>query len=259
MHLTLQIVDNGICIPVKERDELRHMVCVHLGLHLAHTRSAALFNMEQKAWSTETLMLVELPLTASTNRKSAQQEIQGFANGPCVRIGTEITRTFSLRSTHHNRTGKLLIDSHCQEWITLIISQSHVETRMVLLNKRIFKNECFHLITNFDPFHGMCCLHHGSRAGMQLRWILKIVRQPLSKIRCFAYINDTPMLILELIRTWCYRNRASWWTLNRHGYFFDLAGAFAGAAFFFATVFFASTGFFALGAFGSGIPSNGAR
>jgi hypothetical protein len=75
---------------------------------------------------------------------------------------------------------------------------------------------------------------------MQLGRILEIIRQSLAKIRSLADIDHASKVILELIRTRRGGNGTRRRSLYRHLYFFDLAGVFAGAAFFVATDFLAA-------------------
>lgn len=83
---------------------------------------------------------------------------------------------------------------------------------------------------------------------MQLRNVLEVIRDAITQVRGLPHIDDTTVFVLELIRTWTCRNRASRGPLDRHFYFLTATARFAGA--FFVAAFLATV-FFGAGAFGA--------
>ena len=182
-------------------------------------------------------------------------------------VRAEIARAPSLGTTHNNCARIRLINGDRQKWIALVVTKSDIESWMVLLDQRMLKDQRFDFIAYLNPLNRLCCLHHRSCSRVELGRILEIIRQSLPKIRCLANIDDASKIILELVRTRRDGNGTRRRSLYRHRYFFDLAGVFAGAAFFVATDFLAADfigAFFAAVLFpavstGTGKPSNGAR
>ena len=166
LHLTHETIHDRISIAIQERNQLGHMIRINLWLHLADTRPAAFLNMEQKTRTLKTLMLVELSLTARANRESPQQQVKGLTDSPRMWIRTKISSALALCSAHHYCPRVFLVNCHREKRITLVITKPHVKTRMMLLDEGVLKNECFHFISYFNPFHGVSRLHHCSGTGM---------------------------------------------------------------------------------------------
>ena len=77
----------------------------------------------------------------------------------------------------------------------------------MLLDQRILQHEGFDLIANNRPFDRLSGLHHLPSARMEPIGPLEVIAQAMTQARRLSDIDDTPMSILELVRTRLIRDR----------------------------------------------------
>ena len=159
-------------------------------------------------------MFFELGRSARAYRKRTQQQIERFADGIGVGVRTKIFGPLALPSTHHHCTWPLLIEREGEKWIALVVAKTYVEARSMLFDEIELQHQRFDFVTYFNPFHCFGCSNHGSCSCVQNTRVLEIVRQPLSQVCCFTYVNDLAVCITKLVRTRRFWNGAGGWFSN---------------------------------------------
>ena len=174
--------------------------------NFSHTRAAAFLYVEQKAGPIETLMLLEFVVRTGTDWKRSEKVLQGVTYGARMNIRPEIPHTTLSLTTKNSGSRPFFVHGDCQERKTLIVLQSNVEPWAMFFNQTEFKQQRFHFVTNFYPFHFLRCSHHVGRSWMKCLRVGKITRNPGSQIECFPYVDDSPAGIAKLIGTRRIRN-----------------------------------------------------
>ena len=152
-------------LPLKEPQHSFDVTGIRLSIHRTNAWPRAFLDVEQQAWSTESLVLVELGLGARSHGEGSHELVERVANRPRMRIRTEISGPLALSPPHDGRSWPFIRRRHGEEGVTLVVSKPDVESRSVLLDQVVLEHQCLEFIAHLDPLDTVCSRNHccGSR------------------------------------------------------------------------------------------------
>ncbi len=199
-HVVAEAVDHLVGVALEELAQLLDELAVRHLVDLADARSGALLDVEQQARPAEPVVLVELARRAGPDREGSQQQVERVADRVGVRVRPEVTNALALAPAHHHRSRPLLVEGDGEERIALVVAQSDVEPRAVLLDQRVLEHQCLDLVAHLDPLHRRRGGDHRGGPRVKVARILEVVRQALPEARGLADVDHPAELVAELVR-----------------------------------------------------------
>ena len=174
----------------------------------ADTRRCALADVPQQARPAGLLGSPVDAVRTRTHRKDAEQQVEGFADGPGMRVGAEVPDAFSFRTAHHHGTRDVIGHRHREVGVALVVAVLHVEPRVELLDPVVFELECFDLGSDDGPVDATCAAHHRLGARVQRSDVGEVGVQPRTQVLRFADVDDPILRIAKPIDARRFGNRA---------------------------------------------------
>lgn len=129
-------------------------------------------------------------------------------------VRSKVFGPLALPSSHHHGTWPLLIERQGEKRVALVVAKTYVEAWSMFLDEIELQHQCFYFITYFDPFNCLRRSDHCRCSGVQNTRVLEVVRQSLSQVCRFTYVNDLAVCITELVRPRRFWNGAGGWFSN---------------------------------------------
>ncbi|CAB5067940.1 unannotated protein [freshwater metagenome] len=170
--------------------------------------------MEEQAGSTQPVVLVELAGRTRANGEGANKQIERLPDRVRVRERPEVAPALPLAPTGNHCARPLLVLTHGEERIALVVPETNVEPRSVLLDQRVLEHQRLDLVANLDPLHRLGGSHHLGRARVQVARVLEIVGQTTPQRRRLADVDHPALRVLELVRAGGLRDRPCRRSLN---------------------------------------------
>src|SRR5690606_176947 len=181
---------------------------VLLSRHTADTGRRALADIAQEARSADMAGAFEDARGTRARGKDTQQQIEGLADRPGVRVRPEIAHAFAFGAPHHLESRKLLVERHREIRIAFVVAVSDVEARVVLLDPGVFELERLDFGVDRHPVHRGGGGEHLLRARMQLHKIAEVGVETATQILGLADVNDPTVGVAKAINPWGFGDRA---------------------------------------------------
>ena len=174
----------------------------------ADARRCALADVPQQARPTGLLRPPVDTVRAGTHRKDAQQQVEGFADGPGVRVRPEVADALAFRTAHHHRTWDIVGKRHGEVGVALVVAVLDVEPRVELLDPVVFELKGLDLGRNDGPVDATCTAHHRLGAGVQRPDVGEVGVEPRTQVLRLADVDDPILRIAEPIDAGRFGDRA---------------------------------------------------
>ena len=214
LHLGIEPLDDRVGVTFEEVAQLADQLPICDLADLTHARAAALLDVEQQTRPPKPLMFVELAGAAGANREAAQQEVERVADRVCVGVRSEVLGALALATTHHQRPRVLLVERDRQERVALVVAETNVEPRPVLLDEAVLEHQRLDLVADLDPLDRLGRRDHLRGPRVHVAWILEVVGKALPKAGRFTDVDHTAEGVVELVRPRRVGNRAGWRALH---------------------------------------------
>ena len=158
---------------------------------------------------------LEHPGRAGPGREDPQQQVEGLADGPGVRVGAEVADPLLLRAAHHLQPRELLVEGHGQAGIALVVAVLDVEPRVELLDPAVLQLQGLDLGADHRPLHGGRGGHHGLGPRVQVREVLEVRRESRPQAARLADVDDPAVRVAEPVDPRRLRDRPRRGTVRR--------------------------------------------
>ena len=188
---------------------------VLLGADPADARRRALADVAEQARPADLPRALEHPGRAGPGREDPQQQVEGLADRPGVRVGPEVADALLLRPAHHLQPGELLVQRHRQAGVALVVAVLDVEARVELLDPAVLQLQRLDLGLDDGPLDAGRRGDHRLGARVQVGDVLEVRRQPRPEAVGLADVDDPAALVAEPVDARVVRDRARRGTVRR--------------------------------------------
>ena len=182
--------------------ELLDEARVLLVVDQAGARPGAALDVVHEARAPQALVADELAIAAAAHRERAQQQVEGLPDGVGVGVGPEVAvlGAPARAAPPDRRPGPLVPLGQHEERVALVVTQPHVEARLVLLDEAVLEHERLDVVADLDPLDALGRGDHLGRPRSQAGRVLEVVGQPLAQRLRLTDVYDPPVLVAELVR-----------------------------------------------------------
>ena len=197
VHLALDPLDERVGAAAHEVGEVLGDLAVLVGVDPAHARGRALVDVAEQAGTPDLGGALEDPVAARAHREDAQQQVHGLADGPGVAVGAVVLHALLLRAAPDHDPRELLVHGDREPGVGLVVAVLHVEPRVELLDPGVLQLQRLDLGRDHGPLDRGRGRHHRRRAGVQVRDVLEVRRQPRPQALGLADVDDPAVLVAE--------------------------------------------------------------
>ena len=152
---------------------------------------------------------------AGAGREDAQQQVEGLADRPRVRVRAEVADALLLRPAHHLQPRELLVQRHGQAGIALVVAVADVEPRVELLDPAVLQLQRLDLGADDGPLDACRAGDHRLGPRVQVGEVLEVRRQPGAQAARLADVDDPAVLVAEAVDARLLRDRSRRGTVRR--------------------------------------------
>ncbi len=174
IHLTFQVAGESVGPAGEEVAEVGHDRPVLLGGHSPHTGGRALVDVAEQTGPFDLTVPFEHPCRTRASGEDPGQQVQGLADGPGVRVRTEVAHPLAAWSPVDRQPRELLVEGDRENRIGLVVPVADVESRIELLDPVVFQLQGLHLGGHHRPLDVRRGGDHLTSPRMQARDISEI-------------------------------------------------------------------------------------
>lgn len=198
-HLPFQLADHGVGAAGHEVAEAVDDVAVLVGGDAADAGRGALADVPQQAGPAHLTGPLEHARGAGPRREDAQQQVEGLADRPGVRVRPEVAHPLALGAAHHLQAGVLLVEGDRQVWVRLVVAVADVEPGVVLLDPGELLLERLDLGGDGDPVHRLGGEDHLPGALVQVDRVGEVRVEPAAQAPRLADVDHPAGAVTEAV------------------------------------------------------------
>ena len=170
-----------------------------LGANLAHAGRRAFVDVAEQAGASAVLGALEHAVRAGAHREDGQQGIQGFTDGPHLRVRAEVAHALAALTAGDHGARVHVVDGNRQVRVGLIVAEGDVEARRVLLDPGVLQVQGLHLAGHHSPLHARRRMHH--RVGLRAQRLrgCKIAVEAVAQVLRLTHVDDAAVSIAKTV------------------------------------------------------------
>ena len=196
-HLALEPAHEAAGVAGHEVAEVLGERAVLLGVDPADAGRRALADVAEQAGPADLAGPLEDAVAAGAHREHPQQQVDGLADRPGVRVRAEVAGALALGAAHHLDPRELLAHRHGEVGVGLVVAVLDVEPRVVLLDPGVLELQRLDLGGDHRPLDAGRRGDHRLGARVQRGDVLEVGAQPRAQALRLADVDDAAVLVAE--------------------------------------------------------------
>ena len=197
LHFCGQLGDMLLSATTHKPGQPARQLAMLLGANLAHAGRRAFVDVAEQAGASAVLGALEHAVRAGAHREDGQQGIQGFTDGPHLRVRAEVAHALAALTAGDHGARVHVVDGHGQVRVGLIVAEGDVEARRVLLDPGVLQVQGLHLAGHHGPLDAGGGVHHRVGLGSQRLGRGEVAVEAVAQILGLAHVDDAPVGVTE--------------------------------------------------------------
>ena len=182
-----------------ERAEVLRDHAVLLRRHPPDTGGGALADVAEQAGPADLRAALEHTRRAGAHREDPEQQVDGLADGPGVRVRAEVAHALLLRAAADHHPRELLVERDREPRVGLVVAVLHVEPRVELLDPGVLELERLDLGLDDRPLDRSGRRDHPRGALVQVGEVLEVRRQASPQRLRLAHVDHPTVRVAEAV------------------------------------------------------------